>query len=76
MRHDPVNGHFAASARTWRQLSLGSKSVSGEGFWSLSTDLCQRKTFLVSDEIEMRIGRENSAVVSERDGGDCKVGQW
>jgi hypothetical protein len=35
-----------------------------------------RKTFQTNNKIEVRIGCEYGAVVSERDGCDCEVGQW
>jgi len=38
--------------------------------------LSQRKAFQVSDEIEMRIGCEDGAVVPKRNGRDYEVGQW
>jgi hypothetical protein len=35
-----------------------------------------RKTFQTNNKIEVRIGCEYGAVVSERDSCDCEVGQW
>jgi hypothetical protein len=63
----PVRGRGSVVLR--KQVSFR------RGIWSLTKDLRQRRAFQVRDEIEVRIGCEDGAVVSKRDDCDCKVGQ-